>query len=207
MRPPRADEVSDSLPRAKEPAIIRPRLRSGRRSVARISALTAAVLAPVLAPVLAAGPGRAEQPGRVCMFLAPDNVHGLGHVGWGYRRADGVRWDYGSTAFGDPPWRASGPLPQMLADFRDRETPPDSYLYMRCRSTDRADDAAAGLAADSADAEPYNLFTSNCLTRTLVVFHAYDASADLASLGDGLFTPPRWYFDHDLDGFEPRTRL
>lgn len=158
--------------------------------------------------VAAAGPARADQPaGRVCMFLAPDNVHGFGHVGWGYRHADGLLWDYGATSFQNRPWRASGTLPEMLAAFRTRENPPDSFLYLRCRSTGSEDDAAAKAAADFSDAQPYNLFTSNCLTRSLRIFHAYDGSGDLASLGEGLFTPPRWYFDHDLDGFEPRSRL
>jgi hypothetical protein len=141
------------------------------------------------------------------MVLAPQNVHGLGHVGWGYRHADGVLWDYGATGVQNRPWRAAGTLAQMLADFRTREDPPDSYLYIRCRSTAAENETAAKAAADASDAQPYNLFTSNCLTRSLRVFHAYDGSADLASLGDGLFTPPRWYFDHDLDGFEPQERL
>lgn len=141
------------------------------------------------------------------MFLAPENVLGLGHVGWAYRHADGILWDYGATSFQDQPWRATGSLDRMLADFRSREQPPGSYVFFRCRGTAADDEAAAKAAADASDAQPYNLFTSNCLTRSLKVFHAYDGTPDLASLGSGLFTAPRWYFDNDLDGFEPQARL
>jgi hypothetical protein len=173
-----------------------------------VAAASAAATAAFLGPVAAAGPVHADQPaGRVCMVLAPENVHGLGHVGWGYRHTDGLLWDYGAASFEDRPWRATGTLTEMLAGFRTREAPPGSYLYIRCRSTGGEDDAAAKAAADFSDAQPYNLFTSNCLTRALRIFHAYDASGELASLGQGLFTPPRWYFDHDLDGFEGQTRL
>lgn len=181
-------------------------------AISRLARLSTLASAAVLAPALAAGPALAdpsspEPPGRVCMFLAPENVFGLGHVGWAYRHADGKLWDYGATSYDERPWRASNSLEQMLSDFRNREAAPSSFLYFRCRSTAEDDEAAAKAAADTSDSEPYNLITSNCLTRSLRIFHAYDGSADLASLGSGLLTAPRWYFDHDLDGFEPQARL
>jgi hypothetical protein len=154
-----------------------------------------------------ATPAHADSGGRVCLFLAPENVHGFGHVGWGYRHADGGLWEFGATVDATSAWHGGGTFDHMTADFGDPQVSGGVYRSYRCRATVGGDDAAAKAAAITADAEVYDLFTSNCLTRSLEVFHAYDGSGDLASLGDGRFTAPRWYFDNDLDGFEPEQQL
>jgi hypothetical protein len=137
------------------------------------------------------------------MFLAPDHVFGLGHVGWAYRRGDGRNWDYGSTKGTTSSWRKSGAFADVLTGFRDAKDSSGPYTSYRCRNTDGRDPDRASAKADQVAAEPYDILTNNCLTRSLEIFEAYDTGGDLNSLGEGKLTAPRWYFDNDLDGFEP----
>ena len=150
---------------------------------------------------------RSDTPGRVCMFLAPEHVFGLGHVGWAYRWSDAQNWDFGSTTGSTASWHKSGAFADVLKGFHDAPDSSGPYKSYRCRNTTGHDQAAAAAKADQVAAEPYDILTNNCLTRSLEIFETYDTSGGLTSLGEGKLTAPRWYFEHDLDGFEPAAGL
>jgi hypothetical protein len=141
------------------------------------------------------------------MFLAPEHVFGLGHVGWAYRSADATSWGFGSTRSASASWHKTGTFADVLSGFQGAGDSSGAYKAYRCRNTDGHNEPAAGARADQVEAEDYDVLTNNCLTRSLEIFHAYDDTGGLASLGEGRLTAPRWYFDHDLDGFEASVPL
>jgi hypothetical protein len=141
------------------------------------------------------------------MFLAPDHVFGLGHVGWAYRDDDGSTWDFGSTLSAASSWHKAGAFPAVLAGFHDAADSSGPYRAYRCRDTAGHNAARAAAKAAEVGAQAYHILNNNCLTRSLAIFEAYDDTGGLASLGAGRFTAPRWYFDNDLNGFEAQVAI
>lgn len=183
-------------------------LRTAARALTVLALTGPAVAAAASAHATATSiPYAADAPGRVCMFLAPEHVFGLGHVGWAYRETDGATWEFGATSGADSSWHKSGPFTEVLTGFRNGGDSSGPYRTYRCKDTVGHDDVRAAAKVDQLEAEQYDIFTNNCLTRSLEVFQAYDDSGGLAALGAGRLTAPRWYFDNDLAGFETATEL
>ena len=163
-----------------------------------------AVAATVAAATVAAA---ASAPaGRVCMFDAPDGALGFGHVAWSYRDADGSDgWEYGATLQSHN-WRRHGSEQQMLHDFATMDES-GGYRSYRCTDTAADDQSAADAKVLAGFARPYSLATDNCLTRAIEIFKAYDGSGGLNGLEPGRFTFPNAYFNYELTGWGPETKL
>ena len=183
-------------------------LRTAARALTVLALTGPAVAAAASAHAAAVSiPDAAGPPGRVCMFLAPDHVFGLGHVGWAYRETDAATWEFGATSGADASWHKSGSFTDVLTGFRNGGDSSGPYRSYRCKDTVGHDDVHAAAKVEQLEAEQYDIFTNNCLTRSLEIFEVYDDSGGLANLGAGRLTAPRWYFDNDLVGFEAATAL
>jgi len=178
--------------------------------------LTALLLAAALlvAPVSTA-PAHASETsagGEICMFQAPTGAerlgHHWGHVGWAYRWANGNKWDFGATERAGDVWNANGTFSQMLDRFRipRSATGHQYYRYYKCGYTTLALQSAAFRMRAQLDTEDYHVRYNNCLTRSLMIFKAYDDNGELDDLGDGSDTSPNWFFD-TMQGFGDRHDL
>ncbi|NUR59267.1 MAG: hypothetical protein HOV87_11440 [Catenulispora sp.] len=169
------------------------------RSVTAV-AMAAGAVVSASGTVAAAAPA-----GRVCMVDAPDGALGFGHVAWSYRDADGSGWDYGATLQSHN-WRRHGSEQQMLHDFATMDES-GGYRTYRCTDTAADDQRAADAKVVAGFARPYSLATDNCLTRAIEIFKAYDRSGGLNGLEPGRFTFPNAYFNYELTGWGPETKL
>lgn len=178
----------------------------GAASVVAAVVMTAGAVASASGTAAAATTATvATAAGRVCMFDAPDGALGLGHVAWAYRDADGSGWDYGATLQSHN-WRRHGSEQQMLHDFATMNES-GGYRSYRCADTAADDQTAADAKVVAGFARPYSVATDNCLTRSIEIFKAYDASGGLNGLEPGRFTFPNAYFNYELTGWEPETKL
>ncbi|MFF4739304.1 hypothetical protein ACFY2W_25975 [Streptomyces sp. NPDC001262] len=192
--------------------IPRRRLGSARAAVARAAAL--ALTAGLAAVPATATPAHADDQGTVCMFLAPYEVFGAGHVGWAYKWANGQQWDYGATTGGahgtfgkKSRWEEHGEWKDLVDAFKNRHQASGGYTQYRCRQTAGHNQAGAIAKVGVLAAQDYNLATNNCLTDTIQIFKTYDSSGGLNSLDAGRYTRPNEYFKKHLDGFNTAANL
>ncbi|GAA2637119.1 hypothetical protein SMC26_43780 [Actinomadura fulvescens] len=166
--------------------------------------VTIAVCA-ALSLTLASCPSRAQTsstrllPGRVCLMYAPVPV--IGHVGWAVRAENGL-WYGGGT---DPsnrwfqPMRnwIAGPYSfrRLLATFHG-QNPISAYRSFRCRSVRSRGSLAALAEFRSVARWPYDVVSSNCLTRSIRTLKAY--SGDLSEMPSGIAQRPSDYYHRTL---------
>jgi len=165
-----------------------------------IVALVAITSVLVATPDLAYAKG----PGRACVFIAPSEANGLGHVGWGYQVGGTDTYVYGATEGptswwpGAPngAWKATGPWPQVLADFAGANpNVTNHYTQYRCKTVR---DSAVGAANDQVNhvlQSGYFVFWWNCLDDMIRVLNAY--GADLPPAAD--YPIPNRYFHQALE--------
>ncbi|MFG2004307.1 hypothetical protein ACGFNU_34620 [Spirillospora sp. NPDC048911] len=170
----------------------------------RISIVLCALLLVTVASQ--AGRGRAvttrSPGGRACMVYAP--LVGMGHVGWAVRTDSGL-WYGGATETKEfwprlpgKSWM-TGPyeFPRLLAAFRSKR-PVTPYRAFRCRNV--PGDSAAAVAQFRRQAHSqYDVFHSNCLTRTVRTLKSY--SIVLGDLPGGVGSMPSTYFHNTLSAY------
>lgn len=192
-----------------------PRRRPGSTRAAVACATAALALTAGLAVVPAtATPAHADDQGTVCMFLAPREPIGAGHVGWAYKWANGQQWDYGATTGGShgvsgkkSRWEENGDWARLVDAFKNRHRDALGYTQYRCRQTAGHNQAGAIAKVGVLAAQDYNIATNNCLTDTIQIFKTYDSSGGLNGLLAGRYTRPSEYFNDHLDGFNRAANL
>lgn len=184
-----------------------------------------------VAQVQTADPGMNDGglPGRVCFFIAGDNVYGLGHMGWAYRTGmDGLpdeAWTVGSTENVDGTdkgpkveagtnnytWTGDGLTSHAALNVFTTGEPQNithgwakagEYTGYACQDTAEINLAAAQQAVDNSK-NGFTSVTDNCLTKAVAILTAY--GAPLSEL-PGQWTPPNVYLN-DLvwsGGFLPK---
>jgi hypothetical protein len=186
----------------------------GSRAAAGLKLAAAAGMA---AAFMLTGPGQAapaapnQGSGQACLFSAPYGViptGGLiGHTGWGYQDGTGSDWTFGATEGNlnplgpDNSWMESGTFAEMLNAFGNGthySKGPGYYLQYRCTTVADSNPSAALATAQQEAANGYNLFTNNCLTKSVTILQAYNVpnlpNVPLLPPGD----LPNYYFDNEL---------
>lgn len=189
--------------------------RTNRRGLRRVIAMMLTALAAA-GIIVVAQPGSAWAlgAGKYCLYLAPAGADNLGHVGWEVEEPGKGYWAGSTeTSSGDPSdtwiyfassedtihgyfkwglW-ANGKL-QHSAGY---------YTEFRCHSTSAS---AVGAAIDKARelASGYELFTNNCLTKSVAIFTTY---WDGDHLAPAAYTTPKDYYYYDLPTWGPEHLL
>ena len=195
---------------------MKPTSRTG--TVLRI--VIAVGLAASLTLVGTAATSEVAVPGEACLFNAPDGAFGFGHVGWGFRNADGASWTFGATEdqgsslivsggsgakAGSSSWHNTGTYAQMLSTFGlgvlvDQQTGaryydnPGYYRRYRCSLLNASFPQAATNEIATVESSGYNFLLDNCLTKAVKIFTSYG----FAGLPSGQSTKPNDYFLSDL---------
>jgi hypothetical protein len=132
-------------------------------------------------------------PGRVCMFSAPNEVGGAGHVAWAFRTgAD--RWTWGSFSSKGKTGASNWTWAAVRAYFA---APGRRYASFRCKDTHGMQSTAATQTWKKFGV--YGKFDGavhNCLTAGIAVFRAY--TPELRSLPSGVGWGPKYYYTKAL---------
>ncbi|AOR33406.1 MULTISPECIES: hypothetical protein [Streptomyces] len=172
-------------------------MRSTATRLMRAIALAGVALASTTG--LAAEPAHASTPeyGRVCMFNRTKAVGTLGHVGWAIKvRGQKDHYFFGATEDPGQTWYAGGTWAQVYSTFKRHPFHGHVLTYNRYRCvTTRDGDVTAALRAYVRTKPGYNLFTNNCLTKSLSIIKAYSrVLANDRRLVPGDYTAPNYYF-------------
>ena len=164
--------------------------------------LTSACLAGFAASAAA---GILPPPGNACLFNAPNGVVNgglIGHIGWAFRDGTADKWTFGAAEKTGELWMTTGSWAQLLATFRQGtqyKTGPDYYRSYRCETVGSSNPTAAYNAAYTQTNNGYVLASNNCLTKAVIILHAYGAT-NLPNVG-GINLPsnlPNTYYTSDL---------
>jgi hypothetical protein len=154
--------------------------------------------------------------GAGCMFNAPDAVIHVGdtklvgHVGWAFKISTGDAWEYGATEGiqKSDNWIEKGTWAQMLTSFRSRP----QYTQYTCRPWPWiwSNPSAADKEARDAQKRNYNLWTDNCLFRSVAALQHYGMTTLLDVLPTAIPQTPNDYFNQLPDLYKteggPPTR-
>jgi hypothetical protein len=142
--------------------------------------------------------------GKICLFNAPTgasievlnhDIADFGHTGWGYLVGGTSTWVFGATEEPNITWHTTGSWSQMLAAFAGASHghAANYYLYYKCTDTDTSAVGAANKEVSKLEAETYDWYGNNCLTRSIAIFQAYDSAITYHNPAG---TGPNWYFDN-----------
>lgn len=168
-----------------------------KKSIRWLSVMFMALLAAGGITALAApGTAFALGPGKVCMYLAPNAVGGLGHVGWEFQEPGRGYW-YGATEDANTTWiRFSTSENQVHADFKNYA--PGYYSEYRCHSTSVSAVGAAETQANATKTNGYWIPGNDCLTKAASIYGAYDSSLDFMWAATFNYPGPKAYFNNFL---------
>lgn len=153
-------------------------------------------------------------PGNACFFNAPNGVVNgglIGHIGWAFRTSTGS-WVFGAAEQSGQLWMSSGSWAQVLAAFGQGSSPypkgPGYYMSYRCENVGASNPTYAYNEAYTETHNGYDLLKNNCLTKSIRILRAYDAT----NLPDGTITNlpsnlPNYYYEHLPSGFSAAVSL
>ncbi|MER5348164.1 hypothetical protein ABT030_49610 [Streptomyces mirabilis] len=174
--------------------------------IRRGAAALAFGLALTTGPIQGSVAQAATPTGRVCIFSAPGEASGAGHVAWAFQTAPD-RWTWGSytdetaSALSKSNWAWGGPK-GVLHYFQVHDT----YKAYRCKNTHQRLAVAATNQWKHLRRSEYDVLDNNCLTTTLKIFRAYSRELKRLPEPSGMYKLPRVYFDRMLPHFGFLTR-
>jgi hypothetical protein len=112
-------------------------------------------------------------PGGAALRLLLAQVH-AGHVGWGFRSADGDRYTFGSTESPTVRWHRTGTRAEMLDAFRCFD---GGRYYVRCASAPApgANPVAALAQVAAVESSRYVPLWNDCVANVHAILAAYRA--------------------------------